>query len=202
METRQALRQREAELEVSQQMGREGLAKLKDQHERTLRAIADLENYKKRVVKERDDTAKFGSEKMLRDFVPVLDNFDRALGAVQSPSDFEALRAGVQMTRKLFEDTLGKHGVKGFSALNQPFDPRLHEAIQTIESDLAPGTVVLEIVRGFTLHDRLMRPAMVGVAKPRAEAAPAASPAPAAAETQTQQEAVGAATLQEDKPQS
>lgn len=178
LETRQALRQREAELEISQQMGREGLGKLKDQHERTLRAVADLENYKKRVVKERDEAAKFGLEKALRDFLPILDNFDRALGAVHSSADFEALRTGVQMTRKLFEDSLGKYGVKGFSALGQPFDPRLHEAIQTVESDAPAGTVVMEVVRGYTLHERLMRPAMVAVAKPRADAPVAAPDAP------------------------
>jgi molecular chaperone GrpE len=218
LEARQALRQREAELEVSQQMGRDTLGKLKDQHERTLRAIADLDNYKKRAVKERDEATKFGQEKLLRDFLPVVDNLERALEHAKSPSDFEGLKQGVAMTRKLFEDTLGRHAVKAFSALDQMFDPHRHEAIQTIESDAPPGTVVLEVVRGFTLHDRLMRPAMVGVAKARAgsepspaepkddaatPAAPAPAPAPEpGAEPASPTESLPAEAPADEKPQS
>ena len=186
LEARQTLRLREAELEVSQEMGRDTLAKLKDQHERTLRAIADLENYKKRVVKERDEAAKFGQEKLLRDFLPIVDNLDRALDVARSGAEFEALKAGITMTRKLLEDTFSRHGVKGFTALNQPFDPRLHEAIQTIESDAAAGTVVLEVVRGFMLNERLMRPAMVGVAKARPGAPAPSEPAAAVAEARAE----------------
>ncbi len=184
LEARQALRQREAELEVSQNMGRETLAKLKDQHERTLRAVADLDNHRKRVQREREEQAKFGQEKLLKDLLPVVDNFDRALEHARSATDLEAVKSGVAMMKKLFEDTLARHGVKAFSALGQPFDPKLHDAMQTVESDEAPGTVVMEVVRGFMLHDRLMRPAMVGVAKPRAEQpkAAAAEPAPGAGE--------------------
>ncbi|MGC4123013.1 MAG: nucleotide exchange factor GrpE [Myxococcales bacterium] len=178
LEARQALRQREAELEVSQQMSRDTLAKLKDQHERTLRAVADLDNHKKRVVREREETAKFGQEKLLKDFLPVLDNFDRAFDHARSATDLEAVKAGLSMMRKLFEDTLSRHGVKGFSAMGQPFDPKLHEAIQTVESDQPAGTVVVEVVRGFLLHDRLMRPSMVGVAKPKAEQPKAAAEPP------------------------
>jgi molecular chaperone GrpE len=179
LEARQALRQREAELEVSQTMSRDTLAKLRDQHERTLRAVADLDNHKKRVVREREENARFGQEKLLKDFLPVLDNFDRALEHAKLATDLEAVKSGFLMMRKLFEDTLGRHGVKGFSAMGQPFDPKLHEAIQTVESEKAPGTVVVEVVRGFLLHDRLMRPAMVGVAKPKAEQPKAAAEPPA-----------------------
>lgn len=180
-QTRHALRQREAELETSQELGRETLARLKDQHERMLRAAADLENYKKRAARERDEAIKFGQEKLVRDLLPVLDNLDRATEHARTPADFEGLKAGVAMTRKLFEDTLGRHGVKGFSALSQMFDPRLHEAIQSIESDAPAGTVIQEIARGFLLNERLMRPAVVAVARPRAvpvvaEAAPAVAP--------------------------
>ena len=203
LEARQALRQREAELETSQEMSRDTLAKLKDQHERTLRAVADLDNHKKRVVKEREETARFGQEKLLREFLPVLDNLDRALEHAKSATDFEGLKAGINMTRKHFEDMLGRVGVKGFSALGKMFDPKMHEAIQQMESDQPPGTVVLEVVRGFTLHDRLMRPAMVAVAKPRAAAAPVEAPAAAAApeEKKPSEEAPAVAPTGE-KPQS
>ena len=199
LEARQALRQREAELETSQEMSRATLAKLKDQHERTLRAIADLDNFKKRIVKEREDTARFGQEKLLREFLPVLDNLDRALEHAKSASDFEALKAGILMTRKHFEDMLSRFGVKGFSALGKIFDPKMHEAIQQMESDEPPNTIVHEVVRGFTLHDRLMRPAMVAVAKPRA--APVEGPKAETGETNTNPETEAAAPDAE-KPQS
>ncbi|MFN7134951.1 MAG: nucleotide exchange factor GrpE [Myxococcales bacterium] len=180
LKARQDLRQREAELEASQAMGRETTARLKDQHERTLRAAADLENFRKRAQKEKEELQRFGQERLLKDVLPVLDNLDRALEHAKSPADFEGLKTGLQMTRKLFEDTLARFGVKGFSSLNQPFDPHLHEAMQSVESDAPPNTVVAELVRGYTLNERLMRPAMVVVSKARAPS-PAADAAPAAA---------------------
>jgi molecular chaperone GrpE len=141
-------------------------AEAADFKDRALRAAADLENVKKRAQKEREDVQKFGSEKLLKDFLPVLDNLDRALAHAKSPADFESLREGLAMTRKLFEDTLGKHGVKGFSALGQPFDPHRHEAMQQVETaEVAPNTVVTEVVRGYTLNDRLIRPALVAVSR-------------------------------------
>jgi molecular chaperone GrpE len=201
LEARQALRQREAELEVSQEMSRSTLAKLKDQHERTLRAVADLDNFKKRIVKEREDTARFGQEKLLRDFLPVLDNLDRALEHAKSAADFEGLKSGILMTRKHFEDMLARFGVKGFSALGKVFDPKMHEAIQQMESDEPVNTIVHEVVRGFTLHDRLMRPAMVAVAKARAGAP--AEPAPAAeAPAESSNQEAGAPPSDPEKPQS
>ena len=137
-----------------------------DYKDRALRAAADLENVKKRALKERDDIQKFGTEKLLKDFLPVLDNLDRALSHAKGPADFDSLREGLAMTRKLFEDALGKHGVKGFSALGQPFDPHRHEAMQQVEtSEVPPNTVVTEVVRGYTLNDRLVRPALVAVSR-------------------------------------
>jgi molecular chaperone GrpE len=188
LEARQSLRQREAELELSQSMARKTQETLKENHERLLRATADLENYKKRVAREKEEANRFGQEKLLRDILPVLDNLDRALEH-QGPSDLDSLRAGVAMTRRLLEQVLGKYGVKGFSAKGATFDPRLHEAMQSVESDEPAGTVVQELVRGFMLHDRLMRPAMVVVAKAKApptgteeKREPAEKPAPAEAE--------------------
>lgn len=149
-----------AQLELSQAKGRETLERLKDQHERYLRAAADLENYRKRAQRERDDVQKFGNEKVVKDLLPALDGLDRALAAAPEGP----LADGVRLVRATFEQALARHGVKGFSALGQPFDPALHEALMQVPTaDVAPGTVVLEHARGFTLHDRLVRPAMVGV---------------------------------------
>ncbi len=163
---RQELEQTKAQLDASLQKGRELMDKLKDEHERVLRAVADLENYKKRALKEKDEVLKYGIEKLLKDFLPVVDNFDRALEHAQKTSDFEGFKTGIGMTRKLFEDTLAKHGVKSFPSAGKPFDPNFHEAMQAVETaDVPPNHVVSEMVRGYTLNDRLVRPALVTVSK-------------------------------------
>ena len=151
-----------AQLELSQEKGRETMERLKEAHDRMLRAAADLENYKKRAQREKEELQKFGNEKLLRDLLPVLDNLDRALAAVP-PGD--PLATGVNLVRTTFEQVLARHGVKGFSAMGQPFDPALHEALMQVPTaEQPPGTVVVEHARGFTLNDRLVRPALVGVA--------------------------------------
>lgn len=160
------------QLEFSQGESRKLMERLKDDHERSLRAAADLENYKKRAQKEKEEVQKFGSEKLLKDLLPVIDNLDRAMDAAAKTPDFASFHKGVAMTRKSFEDTLSRHGVKAFSAKGLPFDPRLHEAVQQVETTEVPaGHVAFEVVRGFHLNDRLVRPAMVVVAR-----APAAVP--------------------------
>jgi molecular chaperone GrpE len=175
-------------LEESQRLGRETMARLKETNDRYLRAAADLENYKKRAQREKEEVQKFGIERLLKDLLPVLDNFDRALDAAPSCTDVPSFAVGVEMTRKLFEDTLGRHGVKSFRSLGETFDPRIHEAVQGVESAEHPANVIVqEIVRGFFLHDRLVRPSMVVVSRgpgpapeaPKPEAEPAPAPAQA-----------------------
>jgi molecular chaperone GrpE len=145
-------------------------AKAREEHDRLLRSAADLENYRKRAAREREEIQRFGLERLVKDLLPVVDDLDRALAATP-PGD--PLAEGVRLVRASFERALGRHGVVGFSALGEPFDPALHEALVQIPSaDAAPGTVVLEHARGFKLNDRLVRPAMVGVAI----APPASSP--------------------------
>ncbi|PTL82909.1 nucleotide exchange factor GrpE [Vitiosangium sp. GDMCC 1.1324] len=173
-QARRELEETRSQLEFSQTRGRETMERLKESHERALRATADLENFKKRAQKEKEEVQKFGSERLLKDFLPVVDNLDRALEAAQKSADFDSLRTGVEMTRKLFDTAFSKHGVKGFSAAGQPFDPRLHEAMQQVESAAVPaGHVLYEAVRGYMLNERLMRPALVVVARAPAVAPPA-----------------------------
>ncbi len=151
-----------AQLELSTTMGRETLDKLKAEHERLLRAAADLDNYKKRAARERDEVQKFGNERILKDLFPVVDNLDRALAA--APPD-DPLAEGVKLVRASLEQALAKHGVTAFSAMGEKFDPALHEALMQVPTrEKPPGTVVLEHARGFKLYERLVRPAMVGVA--------------------------------------
>lgn len=166
-----------AQLELSTQKGRETMERLKEEHERLLRSAADLENYRKRAAKEREEVQKFGVEKLLKDLFPVVDGLDRALAAAGPEGP---LVEGVRMVRATLEQALGKHGAKAFSALGEKFDPALHEALLQVPTEESPpGTVALEHARGFRLHDRLVRPAMVGVAV----APPPAKPVgPAAAE--------------------
>ncbi|MBL8950742.1 MAG: nucleotide exchange factor GrpE [Myxococcaceae bacterium] len=172
------IEQLKAQLEASMASGRDMMGRIKDGHEKMLRAVADLENFKKRARKEQEDTQKFGNEKLLKDFLPVLDNIDRALEPANS-ADVESLRKGVEMIRKLLEDTLGKHGVKAFSSKGKPFDPNFHEAMSQAETDQMPANHVhSEILRGFTLNERLVRPALVIVSKAAEKPSSEAPPAP------------------------
>ncbi len=151
-----------AQVELSTAKGRETMEKLRETHERLLRATADLENYKKRAAKEREEVQKFGVERVLKDLLPVVDGLDRALAA--APSE-DPLAEGVRLVRASLEQALARHGVVGFSALGERFDPAFHEALMQVPTGDEPaGTVVLEHARGFRLHERLLRPAMVGVA--------------------------------------
>lgn len=179
-----------AQLELSQEKARETMERLKDTHDRYLRAVAELENYRKRAQKERDEVQRFGNEKLLKDLFPIMDGLDRALAAATSTEEDGSagrrgeggaraidtpLVKGVSLIRSNLESALGRHGVTPFSALGQPFDPARHEALmQVATAEQPPGTVVVEHARGFLLNDRLARPAMVGVAK---APEPAASPA-------------------------
>ncbi len=155
-----------AELDAALAQNEASTAKVNEAHEKWLRALADLDNYKKRSAKEKDDVQRFGIEKLLKDFLPVFDNFDRALEHAKTPADFDSLKKGVEMIRKLMEDALGKNGVKAFSAQGQAFDPNLHEAMSAAETtDMPPNHVFAEVLRGFTLNERLVRPALVVVSK-------------------------------------
>jgi molecular chaperone GrpE len=161
----------QAQLEESFKRARETGERLKDTHERLLRTAAEFDNYKKRAVKEKEDVQRFGSERLLKDFLPVMDNLERALEHAEQHDPRQVIE-GVRLVQKLFENTLAKHGVAGFSAVGKPFDPNLHEALMQQDSDEPPGTVVSEMAKGYKLNDRLIRPAAVVVAKPRTADAP------------------------------
>jgi molecular chaperone GrpE len=155
-----------AMLEESMSRARDTQGRLKDTHDRLLRVAAEFDNFKKRSAKEREDAQKFGIERLLKDFLPVADNLERALDHAEE-HDLRQVIEGVKLVQKLFEAALAKHGVVGFSALGQPFDPNLHEALMQQESDAPAGTVVSEMSRGYKLNERLARPAAVVVARPK-----------------------------------
>ena len=135
-------------------------------HDRMLRVAADFENYKRRARRDMDDASIRAKEQVLREVLPVLDNLDRALQATSRGGTVEALAQGVKLVEKQLLAGLEKFGIKGFEAKGQPFDPSRHEAIQQVETDaVPPGTVAEEFARGYVIGDRLLRPAMVAVAK-------------------------------------
>lgn len=143
----------------------------KANHDRWLRERADLENLKRRSARERTDTLKYGIEGVIRDLLPMVDSLERALVHGQGDAK-HPLVAGVEMTLTGIREVLQRHGVTRVEAKGQPFDPAVHEAVAHVETaDHAPNSVVEEYQPGYRLHDRLLRPAMVSVAKAAAGAA-------------------------------
>jgi molecular chaperone GrpE len=141
-------------------------AQVRAEHELALRAAADLDNYRKRSQRDLQEGVRFANERLLKDFLPVLDNLERASGHGTATGDWAGLEQGLLMTRKQFEDMLARYGARPLTAVGQPFDPNLHEAMGTTEStEVPPNTVVSEVLRGWTLNDRLVRPALVSVSR-------------------------------------
>jgi molecular chaperone GrpE len=133
--------------------------------DRLLRERAELENYKKRAARDRAETLRFANEGLLRDLLPVIDNLHRALEHAQRSQDAGPIVEGVELVLRSLTETLERHGVRTVEARGARFDPAHHEAIGHVESDQPPNTVVDEHQRGYLLHDRLLRPALVTVGK-------------------------------------
>jgi molecular chaperone GrpE len=134
--------------------------------DRLLRLQAEFENFKKRTARERTDLIKYANEGLLLEMIPVLDSLDRAIESAKANSNLENFLEGLGLVRRLLSVLLEKAGVKEIIAQGRPFDPQLHEAISVEASGAHPdNTVVEEIQRGYLLHNRVLRPAMVRVAK-------------------------------------
>ena len=138
-------------------------AELRD---RLLRTQAELENFRKRSRREYEDAQRYREIDLLRDILPVLDNVMRAIEASEKSADVETLRSGFRMTAHQVEKLLDSHGCKPIETDGTAFDPTIHDAIlQQPVAGVAPGTIVGTAVRGYKLHDRVVRPAQVIVAK-------------------------------------
>lgn len=146
-------------------------AKLKETTDKALRALAEAENTRKRTERERQDTAKFAVSSFARDLLTVADNLRRALQAItpEQQAENEALKnifTGVEATERELLRALEKNGVKKLEPLDQKFDPNLHEVMFEAEMPgKAPGTIIQVLEAGYTIHERILRPARVGVAK-------------------------------------
>jgi molecular chaperone GrpE len=151
--------------------------KAEEHREQMLRALAETENVRRRIQRDRDEALKFATTGLAKDMLPVADNLRRALDAI--PKDAleadEALRnlaTGVEMTERLLLGALERHQIKRIDALGQKFDSNLHQAMFEMPGTGQPaGTVVQVLESGYTIHDRLLRPALVGIAKAEPAAA-------------------------------
>jgi molecular chaperone GrpE len=140
--------------------------KLKD---KLLRTAADLDNFRKRARRDVEDAALRGREDALREILPVVDNLERAVEAAAAADNVAAVAEGVRMVLRYFEDTAAKMGLERVASVGERFDPNVHDAVQQEETaEHPPGTVVRELVPGYRLGAKLLRPALVVVARPPA----------------------------------
>ena len=143
---------------------------IKTLKEEKIRVLAEMENLRKRFEREKIDSLKYGSVNFARDILSPGDNLERALSVINEEEEqsqsIKNLIDGLHMVKKELSTALEKHGVKKIDSLNKKFDPNLHQAMMEVENNnLDEGVVVQEIQTGYVMHDRLLRPAMVGVSK-------------------------------------
>jgi molecular chaperone GrpE len=138
---------------------------LQEQQDRLLRALAETENVRRRAERTADERVKYANEALLRDLLPVLDNFDRALAAARAAGGAASVVEGVELIQRELLRALERHGVSRYSATGQPFDPSRHEAVARVVSpEATPGTVIAETAPGYLLNGRVLRAALVAVA--------------------------------------
>jgi molecular chaperone GrpE len=141
-------------------------SQLEEANQRFLRTQADFDNFRRRTRQEKEDSAKYASQKLMEQLIPVVDNFYRAMQATQANKDFDSLAKGVDMINRQLDQVLTNEGLQRMETIGQPFNPELHQAIMQVESDeYEEGIIVEELQSGYMLKDRVIRPAMVKVSK-------------------------------------
>jgi molecular chaperone GrpE len=139
-------------------------------YELFLRAQDEIENMKKRFKKEREDLLKFSNESLIKQLLSVVDNLEKAISHSQEQSSLKALTEGVELTLQGLRDTLSKAGLSEVKTTGETFDPNFHEAVSEQENNsVEPGIILHELQKGYTLNDRLIRPAMVVISKSEAK---------------------------------
>jgi molecular chaperone GrpE len=134
-----------------------------DMKDRMLRIAAEFDNWKKRSRKEQTEAVAQARESVLKDVLEIADNLERATGAQAQKTDGAAVVKGVNLVLRLFQQKLERYEVRPFETVGQPFDPRIHEAISRVESDVPAGAIANELQKGYRVGERLLRPAMVSV---------------------------------------
>ena len=157
----------EEKIEITKEEVMELNKKINEQEQKFLRAQADLVNYRKRKDEEVERLLKFANEDLILDILPILDNFERAMNVdVSENGDLAKFKDGIVMVYNSLKGVLEKYGVKEIDALDKPFDPMYHEAVTTKTNDEKEKDVVLQVYqKGYTLKDKVIRPAMVEVNK-------------------------------------
>ena len=140
--------------------------KAAENYDKYVRAVAELDNYRKRAAREKADAIQYGNENLLRDILPLVDGMDRALEHACNSEDFEAFKKGLKLLQGQLLGCLQKHGVEMIDTAGKDFDPHVHEAMMQVESaEHEDSQVVGEFERGYLLNGRLLRPAKVSVCK-------------------------------------
>ncbi|MBN2662579.1 MAG: nucleotide exchange factor GrpE [Bacteroidales bacterium] len=141
------------------------LKKYNELNDKHLRIIAEYDNYRKRTLKEKMDIIKSGGEDVLKNILPVIDNFERALKSLDEASDFDALTEGVKLIYNNFRDFLKQRGVTEIEAINMPLDTDFHEAIAQVPNEEQKGKIIDVVEKGYKLNDKVLRFAKVVVAQ-------------------------------------
>jgi molecular chaperone GrpE len=144
--------------------------KKKEYHElydKYVRLVADFDNYKKRVAKEKADIMAYGNEELIKEILGVVDNLERAIKHSGSAEDVGSIVEGVRLVHRMFLSSLEKFGVKAINiSKGDRFDPRYHQAVEhVVSNEITPGLIISEILKGYTLKDKLLRPALVVVSR-------------------------------------
>jgi molecular chaperone GrpE len=159
-------------------------AEVADFRDKWLRAHAEIDNVRKRAEREKEETAKYAISKLARDIVNVGDNFQRAIeavpvGAAELDPALKSFLDGVTLTERELFNVLDRHGIKRIHPLNEPFNPHLHQAVMELQrTDVPAGTAVQVFQAGYTIEDRVLRPAMVAVSKGGPKTTPASEATP------------------------
>jgi len=153
---------------------REALKKSQETSEKNfdlfLRSQAEMENIKKRSAKEKEEWIKYSTETLIKEILPVMDNLEKAVSHSQNNTTLESIKEGVQLTLKGLKDTLTKAGLEEVPAEGEPFDPNFHHAVSEMgDESKDPGIILQELQKGYRLHQRLIRPALVVVNKEKSQ---------------------------------
>lgn len=171
-ETEEAQQTEETETVSEEEILQNKVAELEkanaDLMDQMIRRQAELENYRKRLIRDKEDAVLFANTKLIEDLLPFLDNLDRALAVAKNGGDVNSLVEGLEMAQNQLCTTLDKNwGLKVIASAGQEFDPMLHEAcMMTVDESLEKETVLEEFQKGYTLHERVLRPAKVKIGKP------------------------------------
>ncbi len=152
-----------AEEKLSEEL-RQQQEEARKNYDQYLRALAEVENIKKRSAREREEYLKYANVSMIKKLLPIIDDLHRAIGVAQTTRDFDAISKGVEMTVRSLDELLKGEGVVAIESVGKPFDPQYHQALTVEPSDEHPeNTVIEQLQTGYIMHDRVIRPSLVKV---------------------------------------